>query len=243
MGQTSEGVEEYKVPHHVAVILDGNGRWAKARHMPRNLGHKAGATTLEQILEDAWDLGIKVFTVYAFSTENWKRSMEEVNYIMSLPKIFFSRYIQELMDNNVRIMIIGDRSKIPAETMSVIDDAINTTKDNTGIILNFAFNYGARDEIVKAAKAFALDYKEGKVEDLDEESFSKYLYTKDLPEVDLLIRTGSEMRLSNFLLYQLAYSEFVVIDTLWPDFSSDVLDQCIEEYSNRKRNFGGRDEG
>ena len=169
--------------------------------------------------------------------------MEEVNYIMSLPKVFFSRYIQELMDNNVRIMIIGDRTKITAESISVIDDAINTTKDNTGIILNFAFNYGARDEIVKAAKAFALDYKEGKVEDLDEESFSKYLYTKDLPEVDLLIRTGSEMRLSNFLLYQLAYSEFVVIDTLWPDFSSDVLDQCIEEYSNRKRNFGGRDEG
>lgn len=229
--------------NHLAIIMDGNGRWAKQNKLPRTAGHYRGVEVLRNITIYANKLGIKCLTVYAFSTENWKRSMEEVNYIMSLPKIFFSRYIQELMDNNVRIMIIGDRSKIPAETMSVIDDAINTTKDNTGIILNFAFNYGARDEIVKAAKAFALDYKEGKVEDLDEESFSKYLYTKDLPEVDLLIRTGSEMRLSNFLLYQLAYSEFVVIDTLWPDFSSDVLDQCIEEYSNRKRNFGGRDEG
>ena len=229
--------------NHLAIIMDGNGRWAKQNKLPRTAGHYRGVEVLRNITIYANKLGIKCLTVYAFSTENWKRSMEEVNYIMSLPKVFFCRYIQELMDNNVRIMIIGDRSKIPAETMSVIDDAINTTKDNTGIILNFAFNYGARDEIVKAAKAFALDYKEGKVEDLDEESFSKYLYTKDLPEVDLLIRTGSEMRLSNFLLYQLAYSEFVVIDTLWPDFSSDVLDKCIEEYSNRKRNFGGRDEG
>ena len=229
--------------NHLAIIMDGNGRWAKQNKLPRTAGHYRGVEVLRNITICAIKLGIKCLTVYAFSTENWKRSMEEVNYIMSLPKIFFSRYIQELMDNNVRIMIIGDRSKIPAETMSVIDDAINTTKDNTGIILNFAFNYGARDEIVKAAKAYALDYKEGKVKDLDEESFSNYLYTKDLPEVDLLIRTGSEMRLSNFLLYQLAYSEFVVIDTLWPDFSSDVLDQCIEEYSNRKRNFGGRDEG
>ena len=177
-----------------------------------------------------------------FSTENWKRSQEEVSYIMSLPKIFFASYIKELMDNNVRIMIIGDRNRIPSETMSVIDDAINTTKNNTGLILNFAFNYGSRDEIVKAAKQYALDYKAGLVDDLDEESFSKYLYTKDLPEVDLLIRTGSEMRLSNFLLYQLAYSEFVVTDTLWPDFDNKQLDLCIEEYMNRKRNFGGRNE-
>ena len=146
------------------------------------------------------------------------------------------------MENNVRVMIIGDRERIPAETMRVIDDAINTTRNNTGLILNFAFNYGARDEIVRAAKAYAKDYKDGKVNDLDEEGFASYLYTKDLPEVDLLIRTGSEMRLSNFLLYQLAYSEFVVIDTLWPDFNNEVLDSCIKEYQSRKRNFGGRDE-
>ena len=227
---------------HLAIIMDGNGRWAKLNKLPRTAGHYRGVEVLRNITIYANKLGIKCLTVYAFSTENWKRSMEEVNYIMSLPKIFFSRYIQELMDNNVRIMIIGDREKIPAETMAVIDDAIETTKNNTGIILNFAFNYGARDEIVKAAKAYALDYAEGKVTDLTEEFFTNYLYTKDLPEVDLLIRTGSEMRLSNFLLYQLAYSEFVVIDTLWPDFNSDVLDECIEEFSKRKRNFGGRDE-
>jgi undecaprenyl diphosphate synthase len=139
-------------------------------------------------------------------------------------------------------MIIGDRSRIPEETMKVIDDAIETTRNNTGLILNFAFNYGSRDEIVRAAKAYAEDYKNGLVDDLDEQSFSRYLYTKDLPEVDLMIRTGSQQRLSNFLLYQLAYSEFVVVDTLWPDFTNEVLDECIEIYQKRQRNFGGRDE-
>ncbi len=228
--------------NHLAIIMDGNGRWAKINKLPRTAGHYKGVEVLRNITKYANKLGIKCLTVYAFSTENWKRSMEEVNYIMSLPKIFFSSYIKELMENNVRIMIIGDRERIPKETMDVIDDAINTTKDNTGLILNFAFNYGARDEIVRAAKKYAQDYKDGKVNDLDEESFNKYLYTKDLPEVDLLIRTGSEMRLSNFLLYQLAYSEFVVIDTLWPDFDNETLERCIAEYQSRKRNFGGRDE-
>ena len=228
--------------NHLAIIMDGNGRWAKLNKLPRTAGHYKGVEVLRSITIYANKLGIKCLTVYAFSTENWKRSAEEVNYIMSLPKIFFSSYIKELMENNVKVMIIGDRDKIPAETMKVIDDAIDTTKNNTGLILNFAFNYGARDEIVKAAKKYAEDYKNGAVSDLDEESFSKYLYTAGLPEVDLLIRTGSEMRLSNFLLYQLAYSEFVVVDTLWPDFSNEVLDECIAEYQSRKRNFGGRDE-
>ncbi|MBR4485264.1 MAG: isoprenyl transferase [Erysipelotrichaceae bacterium] len=228
--------------NHLAIIMDGNGRWAKQNKLPRTAGHYKGVEVLRNITIYANRLGIKCLTVYAFSTENWKRSADEVNYIMSLPKIFFASYIQELMENNVRVMIIGDRERIPAETMRVIDDAINTTRNNTGLILNFAFNYGARDEIVRAAKAYAKDYKDGKVSDLDEEGFASYLYTKDLPEVDLLIRTGSEMRLSNFLLYQLAYSEFVVIDTLWPDFNNEVLDSCIKEYQSRKRNFGGRDE-
>ena len=228
--------------NHLAIIMDGNGRWAKQNKLPRTAGHYKGVEVLRNITIYANRLGIKCLTVYAFSTENWKRSADEVNYIMSLPKIFFASYIKELMENNVRVMIIGDRERIPAETMRVIDEAINTTRNNTGLILNFAFNYGARDEIVRAAKAYAKDYKDGKVSDLDEEGFASYLYTKDLPEVDLLIRTGSEMRLSNFLLYQLAYSEFVVIDTLWPDFNNEVLDSCIEEYQSRKRNFGGRDE-
>ena len=228
--------------NHLPIIMDGNGRWAKQNKLPRTAGHYKGVEVLRNITIYANRLGIKCLTVYAFSTENWKRSAAEVNYIMSLPKIFFASYIKELMENNVRVMIIGDRERIPAETMRVIDDAINTTRNNTGLILNFAFNYGARDEIVRAAKAYAKDYKDGKVNDLDEEGFASYLYPKDLPEVDFLIRTGSEMRLSNFLLYQLAYSEFVVIDTLWPDFNNEVLDSCIEEYQSRKRNFGGRDE-
>ena len=228
--------------NHLAIIMDGNGRWAKKNKVPRTAGHYKGVEVLRNITIHANDLGIKCLTVYAFSTENWKRSAEEVNYIMSLPKIFFASYIKELMDNNVRVMIIGDREKIPAETMRVINDAIETTKNNTGLILNFAFNYGGRDEIVRAARQYAIDYKNGLAEDIDEESFAQYLYTKDLPEVDLLIRTGSEKRLSNFLLYQLAYSELIVIDTLWPEFTNEVLDECIEEYKSRKRNFGGRDE-
>ena len=228
--------------NHLAIIMDGNGRWAKLKGLPRTAGHYKGVEVLRSITIYANSLGIKCLTVYDFSTENWKRSEDEVSYIMSLPKIFFASYIKELMENNVRVMIIGDREKIPSETMRVIDDAIETTKNNTGLILNFAFNYGGRDEIVRAAKAYAKDYADGKTTDLNEESFKEYLYTRDLPEVDLLIRTGSEMRLSNFLLYQLAYSEFIVIDTLWPDFNNGVLDQCIEEYQNRKRNFGGRDE-
>ena len=228
--------------NHLAIIMDGNGRWAKRNKLPRTAGHYKGVEVLRNITIYANKLGIKCLTVYAFSTENWKRSKEEVSYIMSLPKIFFASYIKELMENNVRVMIIGQKDLIPEETMSVINDAIETTKNNTGLILNFAFNYGGRDEIVTAAKKYAIDYADGKVNELTEEGFSKYLFTSELPEVDLIIRTASEQRLSNFLLWQAAYAEFVFVDELWPDFSNDVLDRCIEEYNNRKRNFGGRDE-
>ena len=161
---------------------------------------------------------------------------------MSLPKIFFASYIKELMENNVKVMIIGERNLIPSETMAVINDAIETTKNNTGLILNFAFNYGGRDEIVNAASRYALDFASGKVSSLDEKVFSSYLFTADLPEVDLIIRTASEQRLSNFLLWQSAYAEFIFVDELWPEFTNEVLDRCIEEYNLRKRNFGGRDE-
>ena len=228
--------------NHLAIIMDGNGRWAKRNLLPRTAGHYKGVETLRKITIYANKLGIKCLTVYAFSTENWKRSMEEVSYIMSLPKIFFERYIDELMENNVKIMIIGDRERIPKETMDIIDDAMERTGKNTGLILNFAFNYGGRDEIVRAARSYAVDYAEGKASDLDEDIFASYLYTKDLPELDLVIRTAGEMRLSNFLLYQAAYAEFIATDVLWPDFAPEVLDECIEEYQNRKRNFGGRDE-
>jgi len=227
---------------HLAIIMDGNGRWAKQNKLPRTAGHYKGVEVLRNITIYANKLGIECLTVYAFSTENWKRSKEEVSYIMSLPKVFFASYIKELMENNVRVMIIGEKDLIPEETMNVINDAIEQTKNNTGLILNFAFNYGGRDEIVNAAKRYALDFTNGKVNDLDEEIFSNYLFTAGLPEVDLVIRTANERRLSNFLLWQCAYAEFVFIDELWPDFNAEVLDRCIEEYNGRKRNFGGRDE-
>lgn len=227
---------------HLAIIMDGNGRWAKKNKLPRTAGHYKGVEVLRNLTIYANKLGIKCLTVYAFSTENWKRSQEEVSYIMSLPKIFFASYIKELMENNVKVMIIGERDLIPDETMSVINDAIETTKNNTGLILNFAFNYGGRDEIVNAANRYAKDFASGKVSSLDENTFSSYLFTSGLPEVDLIIRTASEQRLSNFLLWQCAYAEFIFVDELWPEFSNEVLDRCIEEFNNRKRNFGGRDE-
>lgn len=228
--------------NHLAIIMDGNGRWANKNKLPRTAGHYKGVEVLRNITIYANKIGIKYLTVYAFSTENWKRSKEEVSYIMSLPKIFFSSYIKELMENNVKVMIIGQRKQIPEETLNVINDAINETKNNTGLVLSFAFNYGSRDEIVNAALNFANDYKKGSIDSLDEDLFNNYLFTKDYPDVDLVIRTANEKRLSNFLLWQCAYAEFVFVEELWPEFTNEVLDRCIEEFNNRKRNFGGRDE-
>ena len=228
--------------NHLAIIMDGNGRWAKKNKLPRTAGHYKGVEVIRDITIHANKLGIKCLTVYAFSTENWKRSEEEVSYIMSLPKVFVDSYLKELMENNVRLMMIGEKERLPKETRDILEYAINETRNNTGLILNFAVNYGGRDEIVRAAKKYAEDYKNGLVDDLDEESFKNYLYTKDLPEVDLLIRTSYELRISNYLLYQIAYSEFIFTPVLWPDFSPEELDKCIEEYESRKRNFGGRDE-
>lgn len=228
--------------NHIAIIMDGNGRWAKAKGLPRTMGHKKGVEKVREIAIYANKLGIKCLTLYAFSTENWKRPENEVNYLMSLPKVFFSSYMKEIMANNIKIEMIGELDRIPSEAKKIFIDAIEESKNNTGMVLNFALNYGGRDEIVRAAKNYALDYKEGKVSNLDEDSFKDYLYTKGLPEVDLMIRTSKELRISNFLLYQLAYSEFIFIDTLWPDFSTDDLDKCIDEYNHRKRRFGDVDE-
>ena len=228
--------------NHLAIIMDGNGRWAKKNNLPRTAGHYKGVEVIRDITIHCNQLGIKCLTVYAFSTENWKRSEQEVSYIMSLPKVFVDSYLKELMENNVKLMMIGDKTRLPKETRDILEYAIDKTKNNTGLILNFAVNYGGRDEIVRAARKYAQDYKDGKVLDINEESFKDYLYTKDLPEVDLLIRTSNEQRLSNYLLYQLAYSEFIFTETLWPDFSAEELDKCIKEYELRKRNFGGRDE-
>ena len=223
---------------HIAIIMDGNGRWAKEKGLPRTAGHKKGVETVREIAIYANSLGIKCLTLYAFSTENWKRPEKEVNYLMSLPAFFFKSYIKELMENNIRVTMIGEFDRIPTEAKSIFKAAIEQTKNNTGMILNFAMNYGGRDEIVHAAKLFAQDYKEGKVNDLNEETFKNYLMTKNLPDVDLLIRTSNELRLSNFLLYEVAYSEFVFIDRYWPDCNSKDLDYCIEHHNKRNRRFG-----
>lgn len=224
---------------HIAIIMDGNGRWAKKRNLPRSFGHKQGVENVREIAIYANKLGIKALTLYAFSTENWKRPIEEVNYLMSLPKVFFNAYLNELMANNIKVTMIGNLDRIPEEASNIFASAIAKTSANTGMVLNFALNYGGRDEIVRAAKAYAEDYKQGRVSDLNEETFKSYLMTAGLDEVDLMIRTSNECRISNFLLYQLAYSEFIFLEKNWPDFTTQDLDKCIEEYSHRKRNFGG----
>ena len=223
---------------HVAIIMDGNGRWAKEKGLPRTAGHKRGVETVREIAIYANSLGIKYLTLYAFSTENWKRPENEVNFLMSLPAFFFKSYIKELMENNIKVTMIGEFDRIPLEAKTIFKNAIEQTKNNTGMVLNFAMNYGGRDEIIHACKLSAQDYAKGIVNDLNEESFKSYLMTKDFPDVDLLIRTSNELRLSNFLLYEVAYSEFVFIDRYWPDFSSKDLDYCINEYNKRNRRFG-----
>lgn len=223
---------------HVAIIMDGNGRWAKEKGLPRTAGHKRGVETVREIAIYANSLGIKYLTLYAFSTENWKRPENEVNFLMSLPAFFFKSYIKELMVNNIKVTMIGEFDRIPLEAKTIFKNAIEQTKNNTGMVLNFAMNYGGRDEIIHACKRYAQDYAKGIVNDLNEESFKSYLMTKDFPDVDLLIRTSNELRLSNFLLYEVAYSEFVFINRYWPDFSSKDLDYCINEYNKRNRRFG-----
>ena len=224
--------------NHVAIIMDGNGRWAKEKGLPRTAGHKRGVEKVREIALYANKLGIKCLTLYAFSTENWKRPIKEVNYLMSLPKIFFKSYLKELMANNVKVEMIGKWDNIPDEAKSIFKAAIKETSKNTGMILNFAMNYGGRDEIVSACKKYAKEYKAGKAKTLNEESFKKYLMTGDLPDVDLLIRTSNEIRLSNFLLYEIAYSEFVFYDRYWPEFTCEDFDKCLDEYNNRHRRFG-----
>ena len=232
-----------KIPEHIAIIMDGNGRWAKALGKIRTQSHYQGVKNVRNIAIYANELGVKCLTLYAFSTENWKRPLEEVNYLMALPKFFFDSYIKELMAKNIKVMMIGEMDSLPKEAKAIFARAIDMTKDNTGMILNFALNYGSHQEILRAAKNFALDVLNDKsVLDIDEDAFSQYLYTKDLPVIDLLIRTGGEVRLSNFLLYQLAYSELVFIDTLWPDFDNEAFDECLKIYYQRDRRFGGLNE-
>ena len=231
----------YQIPQHVAIIMDGNGRWAKKRLMPRNMGHSQGAKVVEQICEDAWDLGIKYLTVYAFSTENWNRPSDEVGALLRLFKEYLEEALRDFMDENIRVRFIGDVSAFPAELRALIQEVEEASACKTGMVLNLAMNYGGRAEITRAAKRVAQEVASGnlRLEDLTEERFAQYLYTGGQPDPDLIIRPSGEERLSNFLLWQSAYAEFVYFDILWPDFKTSDLDRAIEIYSSRQRRFGG----
>ncbi|MGE7110844.1 isoprenyl transferase [Lysinibacillus sp. NPDC047702] len=229
------------IPAHVAIIMDGNGRWAKKRAMPRVAGHHEGMKTVRKITRFASDLGIKVLTVYAFSTENWKRPKTEVDFLMRLPVEFLGSFLPEMMERNVRVEMIGDPALLPAHTQKALFEAMEETKHNTGLILNFALNYGSRSEMVNAMKTMLQKVQDGQLtlQDITEECLASHLMTAHLPEPDLLIRTSGEVRLSNFMLWQLAYTEFWFTDTLWPDFSEETLLEAVENYQKRNRRYGG----
>jgi undecaprenyl diphosphate synthase len=239
-----EKIEEIKklpVPEHVAIIMDGNGRWAKKRALPRIAGHHEGMKVVRKITKMANSLGVKALTLYAFSTENWKRPKNEVEYIMKLPDEFLSTFLPELIEENVQVKMMGYKEQLPVHTLHAIEKAMEETKNNTGLVLNFALNYGSRSEIIDAVKQVLNDSKSGilKENELDEEVFSSYLMTSNMKDPDLLIRTSGEIRLSNFMLWQLAYSEFWFTDVLWPDFNEEHLLEAIEVFQSRQRRFGG----
>lgn len=229
------------IPDHIAIIMDGNGRWARQRGLPRIAGHKQGMENVKRIVEIANAYQIKILTLYAFSTENWSRPKSEVNYLMKLPVDFFHVYLSDLMKNNVKVQTIGHFEQLPAATRKAVENAIIKTKDNTGLILNFAINYGGRSEIVSATKSIAEDIKNNKItiDQVDEKLMNEYLFTSDLPDPDLLIRTSGEVRLSNFLLWQLAYTEFWFCDSYWPSFSKRDFEEALKTYQKRKRRYGG----
>ena len=240
----SETIPEYSgenTPEHIAIIMDGNGRWAKNKGLLRTAGHKEGLATLVKIVKTAVNCQVKMLTLYTFSTENWKRPKAEVEFILRLPKQLLEVYLPDLIANNVRINVIGDMDDLPKYTLDAIQYAIDRTANNTGLELNFALNYGGRDEILKAIKDMYADVKDTKLsmDEVNEQIFSKYLYTAKMPEPDLLIRTGGEKRLSNFLLWQLAYTEFWFTDVLWPEFSEADFLHAIDQYQQRNRRYGG----
>lgn len=234
-------VKKHPIPSHIAIIMDGNGRWAKKRALPRVAGHHEGMKVVRKITKIANQLDVKVLTLYAFSTENWKRPKPEVDYLMKLPEEFLGTFLPELIEENVKVQMMGYKKALPPHTCSAVEKAIHDTKDNNGLILNFALNYGSRAEIIEAVKGVLNDYKSGILNgnEITEEEFAKHLMTRDLPDPDLLIRTSGEIRLSNFMLWQLAYTEFWFTDVLWPDFTENHLLEAIEVFQNRQRRFGG----
>ena len=232
---------ERKIPVHVAIIMDGNGRWAKKRGLPRTAGHAQGARVVEQILEDADHMGIRYLTVYAFSTENWSRPDSEVKALMNLLRTYMKTSLAKCARNNVRIRVIGDKSRLDSDLQASIANLEKETASNTGIGFQIAINYGSRDEIVRAVRKAAMKVKETELnpEDITEDMISDELDTCGIPDPDLLIRTGGEERISNFLLWQTAYSELYFCDAAWPDFSKNELEKAIDAFNNRERRYGG----
>ncbi len=235
------GLDMNNIPQHIAIIMDGNGRWAKAQGKVRTFGHQAGAETLKTIVRAADKLGVKVISAYAFSTENWKRPVTEVSFIMELLSRYLTNEIDEFNENNVQVRFIGSREGLPEIVKQKMDHAIEATNDNTGIILNLAINYGGQAEILHAVRSIAAEAAAGKlaVEDIDNKVVEDHLYTQGLPAPDLLIRPGGDLRISNFLLWQIAYAEIWTTKTFWPDFTPDHLVEAILAFQGRERRFGG----
>ena len=235
-------IDYSKLPAHVAVIMDGNGRWAERRGVPKLSGHKAGMEALKKIVRKSGELGISYLTVYAFSTENWKRSEEEVGGIFQILVYYMEREIREIHRNNVKVNILGDYSVIPKKAEKAVRDAVNLTRNNTGLEFNIALNYGGRDEITRAVRKIAAQAEAGQIrpEEIDERMLSAEMDTAGMADPDLVIRTSGELRLSNFLLWQSAYSELYFTELLWPDFDESAFLAAIADFQHRKRNFGGR---
>lgn len=242
----TENIENRKIPNHVAIIMDGNGRWAEKNGVSRLNGHNAGMLAMKEIVKRADVLGIKYLTVYAFSTENWKRSQEEVGGIFNLLVKFVGSELKELHQQNVRVRILGDYTQVPKSAVNSVEKALKTTENNDGLQFNIALNYGGRQEILRAVKKIALKVQDGKLnaDEITEEDIAEALYTGnengDIPDPDLIIRTSGEERLSNFLLWQCAYSELAFTDSLWPDYTPDEFEEMVMAFGNRKRRFGGR---
>ncbi len=228
------------IPIHVAIIMDGNGRWASSQNKPRSYGHYVGSENVKIIADKALEMGVKYLTLYAFSTENWKRPDDEVQYLMDLPAIFFKKFLNELKQKGIRVETIGDLDAFPDKTRKVIEDAKEETKDNDNLTLIFAMNFGGRQDIVNGINNYVDDVQNGNVSGpLSEEVFNNYLSTAAYPEVDLMIRTSLDYRLSNFLLWQLSYAELYFVDKYWPEFSEQDFEEALEDFSQRKRRFGG----
>jgi undecaprenyl diphosphate synthase len=234
-------IDMANIPKHIAIIMDGNGRWAKERNMPRTFGHKAGVEAIRPIVTACSQLGVKYLTLYAFSTENWNRPSDEVNTLMKLLVEYLKKEFDELNSNDVVINHIGDISKLPVECQAALNNAYEKTKNNNGIVMNLAFNYGGRDEIIRAFKCMYKDLQNKKISenDINETIFNRYLYTAGMPDPDIIIRPSGEQRLSNFLLWQCAYSEFWYSDVYWPDFDKKNLFRAIADFQNRDRRYGG----